>query len=140
MGIRSSQDIFNRKIDETFEGLSGVTSIVDDILVWGNNKQEHDRHLKNVLDKAKLTGLRFNPDKCQIGVAEVKIYGNIISADGLKADPAKVSTVLQMRAPENRAELETFLGTITYLTKFSPNLAEVTRPLRALLRKDVDFI
>ena len=41
MGIWSSQDIFNRKIDETFEGLSGVTSIADDILVWGNNKQEH---------------------------------------------------------------------------------------------------
>jgi len=52
----------------------------------------------------------------------------------LKADPAKVSAVLEMRTPENRAELET-LGMITYLTKFASNLAEVTSPLHALLWK-----
>lgn len=140
MGIRSSQDIFNRKIDETFEGLSGVTSIVDDILVWGKTRSEHDHNLKQVLDKARNAGLRFNPEKCKFGLTEVKFYGHIISADGLKADPNKVSAVLDMKTPENRPELKTFLGMITYLTKFAPNLAKVTSSLRELLRKDVEYI
>lgn len=139
MGIRSSQDIFNRKIDETFEGLTGVTSIVDDILVWGKTRSEHDSNLKRVLDEAREAGLRFNPDKCKVGLTEVKFYGHICSSDGLKADPEKISAILKMKEPGSRAELETILGMITYLTKFAPNLAEITSPLRELLRKDVEF-
>ena len=139
MGIRSSQDIFQRKIDETFENLDGVTSIIDDLLVFGSTRTEHDRNLRNVLERAKAVGLRFNPDKLKIGLTEVKYFGHVISADGLKPDPEKISAILKMRNPENRAELETLLGMITYLTKFSQNLSEITSPMRELLRKDVEF-
>ena len=63
----------------------------------------------------------------------------MISSDGLKPSPDKLSAILNMPNPTNRAELETLLGMITYLTKFQKNLAEITSPMRALLRKDVEF-
>ena len=66
MGIRSSQDIFQRKVDEIFEGLQGVTSICDDILVFGRSRAEHDLNLETVLQKSRENVLRFNPEKCHI--------------------------------------------------------------------------
>ena len=66
-------------------------------------------------------------------------FGHLICSDCLKADPAKVSAILNMPRPTNRAELETLLGMITYLTKFQRNLSEITSPMRALLHKDVEF-
>ena len=53
MGIRSSQDIFQRKVDEMLEGLLGVTSICDDILVFGRTRAEHDSNLEKVLQKSR---------------------------------------------------------------------------------------
>ena len=140
MGIRSAQDIFQRKIDEIFEQMPGVTSICDDILVFGSTRVEHDRKLAKVLEKSRENGLRFNPDKCQIGLTEVKYFGHVISSLGLVADPAKITAILNMPNPTCRAKLETLLGMITYLTKFQRNLSEITSPLRALLHKDVEFI
>ena len=139
MGIRSSQDIFQRKVDETFEGLQGVTSICDDILVFGRTRAEHDRNLLSMLEKSRENGLRFNPDKCQIGLSEVKYFGHVISSTGLRPDPEKVSAIVNMPNPTNRAELQTILGMITYLTKFQSNLSSITSPMRELLRDDVDF-
>ena len=139
MGIRSSQDIFQRKVDETFEGLQGVTSICDDILVFGRTRAEHDRNLLSMLEKSRENGLRFNPDKCQIGLSEVKYFGHVISSTGLRPDPEKMSAIINMPNPTNRAELQTILGMITYLTKFQSNLSSITSPMRELLRDDVDF-
>lgn len=139
MGIRSSQDIFQRKVDEIFEGLQGVTSICDDILVFGRSRAEHDRNLGKVLQKSRENGLRFNPEKCQIGLTEVKYFGHVISSRGLLPDPEKVSAILNMPNPTNRSELETLLGMITYLTKFQKNLSDITSPMRELLRNDADW-
>ncbi|MEW8548052.1 MAG: RNase H-like domain-containing protein [Candidatus Thiodiazotropha sp.] len=139
MGIRSSQDIFQRKVDEIFEGLQGVTSICDDILVFGRSRAEHDLNLEKVLQKSRENGLRFNPEKCQIGLTEVKYFGHVISSSGLLPDPEKVSAILNMPNPTNRSELETLLGMITYLTKFQKNLSDITSPMRELLRNDVDW-
>jgi hypothetical protein len=55
--LKSSQDEFQRKIDESFEGLDGVVAIVDDILVFGHTREEHDKNLRSV---AKCTSLTSN--------------------------------------------------------------------------------
>ncbi|XP_052809376.1 uncharacterized protein K02A2.6-like [Mya arenaria] len=138
-GIKSSQDEFQRRMDECLEGLTGVKCIVDDILVHGKTLEEHDTNLRNVLGRCRETGIRLNPDKSKIGLTEVPYFGHILTSDGLKPDPDKVASILQMKAPTSRAELETLLGMVTYLSKFSPKLAELTNPLRALLKNDVHF-
>jgi hypothetical protein len=86
MGIKSSQDIFCQKFDEFFEDVTGVTSIVDDLLVYGRTIGEHDANLTRVLDRARENGIRFKLDKCVIGSQEVKYFGDVLTADGLKPD------------------------------------------------------
>ena len=88
-GISASSDFFQLKCNEIFEGLPGVTAIVDDILIYGRTRQEHDRNLWSVLDRAREKGIRFNSEKCTIGVNEVHFFGNIITDKGLKVDPSK---------------------------------------------------
>lgn len=138
-GLKSSQDEFQRKIDECFEGLPGIVAIVDDILVYGRTRQEHDKNLRSVLERSIEKGIRLNEDKLEVGVTQVPYFGHIISSEGLKPDPSKVSAVKDMQPPRNKAELETVLGMINYLAKFAPNLSEITSPLRSLLVKDVQF-
>lgn len=139
-GLVCSQDLFQRKIDEAFEGVNGVVAIVDDVLVYGRTLDEHNRNLRNVLTRARMKGIRFNPDKCVIGVQEVPYFGHILCASGLKPDPGKVSSIVDMQPPRDRGELETVLGMVNYLTKFAPNLADITAPMRSLLRRDTEFI
>lgn len=59
MGLKSSQDVFNRKMDEAQEGLQGVAWIVDDIICYGSSKAEHDKILRNLLTRAREKGLKF---------------------------------------------------------------------------------
>ena len=96
--------------------------------------------MRNALNWAREKGVRFNPDKCVIGVTEVPFFGHVISDTGLKPDTSKIEAVLQIPAPDCRAKLETFLGLVNYLGKFTQNLSEVTHPLRSLLQKDTEFV
>lgn len=139
-GLKSSQDEFQRKVDECLEGIQGVVTIVDDILVYGSTRLEHDLNLRRVLDRSRHKGIRFNVDKLEVGVTEVRYFGHLLTSSGLKPDPNKVSAIHDMKPPKNQGELETFLGLVNYLAKFAPNVSEVTAPLRQLLIKTNEFV
>ena len=139
-GLKSSQDEFQRRVDECFEGLDGVIALVDDIIVHGKTRQEHDENLRRALLRSRERGLKLNRDKLEVGVTKVKYFGHTLTAKGLEPDPDKVSAIHAMKPPTNKSELETLLGMVTYLAKFAPNLSEITSPLRSLLTKDVLFV
>ena len=121
-GLKSSQDEFQRKIDESYEGLEGMVALVDDILVYGKSREEHDKNLKAVLERSRQKGIKLNSDKLVVGVSEVDYFGHLLTSEGLKPDPSKVSAIKDMQPPCNKAELETVLGMINYLTKFFTKL------------------
>lgn len=79
-------------------------------------------------------------DKLAFGLSEVPYFGHILSADGLKPDPGKITAIRDMEHPRDRKELETVLEIINYLGKFSPNLSEITHPMRQLLHNTSEFI
>lgn len=138
-GIVSAQDEFQRRVDETYEGLRGVACIVDDIIVFGKTKQEHDTNLRAMLNRTRERGIRLNPDKCRFCVSEVSYFGHKLTADGLKPDPLKVKAIREMPPPTSEADLETVLGMVNYLARFAPNLADVCALLRHLLRQEKEF-
>jgi hypothetical protein len=86
-GLICAQDIFQKKVDEAFGDLPGVTGIADDIVISGKTRDEHDKNLKAVMELAQETGVRFNPDQRQIARTELSFLGHTISATGLKPDP-----------------------------------------------------
>lgn len=84
--------------------------------------------------------VKLNSDKLAVGLTEVQYFGHILSADGLKTDPGRIVAICDMEHPRDRKELETVLGMINYLAKFSPNLSEITHPMRQLLHNTSEFI
>ncbi|XP_056891952.1 uncharacterized protein K02A2.6-like isoform X1 [Takifugu flavidus] len=70
-GIISAQDEFQRRVDETYEGLQGVTAIVDDILIFAKTKEEHDKNLHAMLQRSRERGVKLNPEKSTICATEV---------------------------------------------------------------------
>ncbi|XP_048583876.1 uncharacterized protein K02A2.6-like [Nematostella vectensis] len=138
-GLICAQDIFQKKVDETFGDLPGVTGITDDIVVYGRNRKEHDYNLKAVMERARETGLKFNADKCKIASKELVFFGHTLSADGLKLDPAKVEAINNMDPSTSLTDLQVFLGMTQYLSRFIPNLASTAAVLWDLTRKSSQF-
>lgn len=138
-GICSAPEVFHRKFGEVFEGLPGVLTYVDDILCWGSSKQEHDQRLQAVMKRAQDNSVKFNKNKCKIGLKQVHYMGHVFTENGIKPDEEKVAAIHKIDTPSCRKDVERFLGVVTYLSRFIPNLSEVTAPLRVLLKKDVQW-
>ena len=71
--------------------------MIDDILIWGKDQDEHDKRLKQVLDICSSRNLKLNPKKTKIRVSEVKYLGHVFTADGLEIDQEKVQAVNEMQ-------------------------------------------
>ena len=138
-GLVCAQDYFQMQMDQIFEGIQGVTPLVDDVLISGSTQEEHDMTLRQALERAKERKLKLNPEKLTVGVQQVDYFGHLVTSEGLKPDPAKVNAIMNMPAPTDKKELSTILGMMTYLSKFSPSLSEATKPMRDVLKDDVEF-
>ncbi|VDI69620.1 Hypothetical predicted protein [Mytilus galloprovincialis] len=138
-GIKSASEVFHKAVCKILHGLNGVESFIDDILVWGCTKEEHDKRLKEVLERIRTANLKLRRDKCEMGISEVTYFGHRYTREGLKIDDNKVKAITEMKSPTTKKELERFLGMVTYIAKFVPNFSSNTAVLRDLLKKDVPF-
>ena len=109
----------------------------DDILIWGDSIEQLRERTTQVFKSVQTHGLKLNRAKCQFEKTEVTFLGHLITDKGVEADPSKVEAIKDMSNPTTKKELQRFLGMITYLGKFIPNLADHTQPLRKLLAKDI---
>ena len=91
------------------------------------------------MERCLQKNIKLNPTKLQFKLTEVKFMGNIITANGMKADPDKVTAITTMSKPRNKAALLRFLGMANYLSPYCSNLSTVIRPLTALTQKDLPF-
>ena len=113
--------------------LEDVICLVDDVLIFGRNKEEHDSHITVALGRIKTAGATINKDKCEFGKNCILFLGHIINEQEIQADPAKTEAIMKMKPPTNITELSQFMGMINQLRKFSQDLAHLTHPLRGLL-------
>ena len=134
-GITSAPEHFQRRMNQILAGMEGIVCLIDDILVYGRTQDEHDQRLLAVLKKIQDAGLTLNKDKCEFNTTSIKFLGQVVDSEGVKADPAKIRAILELKPPTNVKELRHLLGMANQLSKFSPNLAQETKPLRDLLSK-----
>jgi len=106
--------------------------MMDDVLVFGRNQEEHKERLKAVMSQLRKKGVTLNRDKCEFGMTEVKFLGHIVSQDGIHPDPEKVSAINQMKTPQNVSDLRRFMGLVNQLGKFSSAVAQISQPLRVV--------
>ena len=134
-GISSAPEHFQKRMSRILEGLEGVQCQMDDVLVFGKDREEHDIRLAAVLKRIQTAGATLNPEKCEFRKTKLKFLGHLIDERGIQADPEKTSAILEMSPPTNIPELRRFMGMVNQLGKFSRNLAQLTQPLRELLSK-----
>ena len=107
---------------------------LDDILVTGLTEKEHDENLVRVMTRLQNAGLRLRKEKCKFRQTSVKYLGHHIDAEGVHPTGEKVEAIAEARAPENVAELRSYLGMINYYHRFLRNLSSVLAPLHQLLQ------
>ncbi|GFY18717.1 retrovirus-related Pol polyprotein from transposon 412 [Trichonephila clavipes] len=112
---------------------------LDDVIIGGRTFEEHLQNIRKVLSKLSDANLKLNPSKCKFFQKEVNYLGHIISAEGVRTDPEKVSAVKNWKRPENLRELRSFLGLCTYYRKFVKGFSNIARPLHKLTESKQKF-
>ena len=131
-GINAASEIFQETIRELLTGLPGCRNISYDIIVFGKGQEEHNKNLRGVFQRLKENNLRLNKDTCQFSKTEIKFYGSV----GVRPDPKKVDAIHEAQPPQNPSEVKSLLGMAQYVSRFIPDYATITTPLRLLTRQD----
>ncbi|XP_063547273.1 uncharacterized protein K02A2.6-like [Cydia strobilella] len=139
-GVNCAPEVFHAKLRQYLEDLDGVESFIDDVIVWGSTREEHDARLERLLQRSKEIGIRFNKEKCKFCVTEIIYLGHKFDKQGMRPDDSKVRAIMEMPYPEDRKGLERFLGVVNYLSKFIQNYSDSVAILRGLLKKDSEWI
>ena len=125
-GLMNAGDTFQRAMDIDFIGEIGkfVVIYMDNITVYSRSDSEHIHHLEKNFIKCRKFGISLNPKKSNFALEEGKLLGHIISKDGIKIDPERVSVILKVGEPRSKKEIQSFLGQVNFLRRFIPSFAE----------------
>ena len=140
-GITVAGDVFQRKLDTIFGNLSQVACIADDIIIMGYkaDHSDHDTAFTRLLQTARENNVKLNFEKLQYKQTQVDFFGETYTTDGHKPSSDKVKAITNMPQPANKKELQSFIGMVNYLGKFTPRLSELAECLRDLIRINVPF-
>ncbi|KAI2644440.1 Retrovirus-related Pol polyprotein from transposon opus [Labeo rohita] len=133
-GISSAPEIFQREMNNLLRDHEGTAAYMDDIIVYGETQEVHDRRLQRVLKTLSDAGLKLNEDKCLLRQTQLRFLGHVIDSHGVRPDKEKVAAIMNVLPPQNVTEVKRILGMVHYLGRYIPGLAEITRPLNDLLK------
>ncbi|GJU52175.1 putative reverse transcriptase domain-containing protein [Tanacetum coccineum] len=111
-----------------------VIVFIDDILIYLKNKQEHEEHLKPILELLKKEELYAKFSKCEFWIPKVQFLGHVIDSEGIHVDPAKIQSIKDWTSPKSPTEIRQFLGLAVYYRRFIEGA-----PILALPEGSEDF-
>ena len=111
-----------------------MTVIADDIMVVGKmqNHRDHDQALTTLLQTAKACNVRLNYEKLQYKQTKVECFGEMYTVNGCKPAQSKVKAIVEMPPPDHKKQVQSFIGMVNYLSKFSAHLSELAEPIQEL--------
>ena len=136
----SASEVLQKRVYQTFGDIDDVHVIADDIIIASDSAVEADRTLIKLFKRAQEKNVKFNIAKLQLKKSEVSYMGNIIGSNGVKPDPYKVETIVNMREPECKKDIQRLIRILNYLSQYIPGISTVTAPMRSLLKADVSFV
>ncbi|GJX40731.1 putative reverse transcriptase domain-containing protein [Tanacetum coccineum] len=117
-----------------------VIVFIDDILIYSKNKQEHEEHLKLILELLKREELYAKFSKCEFWIPKVQFLGHVIDSEGIHVDPAKIESIKDWTSPKSPTEIRQFLGLAGYYRRFIEGFSKIAKPMTKLTQKKVKFV
>ncbi|GJW87456.1 putative reverse transcriptase domain-containing protein [Tanacetum coccineum] len=112
-----------------------VIVFIDDILIYSKNKQEHEEHLKQILELLKKEELYAKFSKCEFWISKVLFLGHMIDSEGIHVDPAKIEAIKDWTSPKSPTEIRQFLGLVGYYQRFIKGFSKIAKPMTKLTQK-----
>ena len=136
-GTTVARDVFQHKLDQCFGMIKHVIVIADDIMIVGKqqNHRDHDLALTTLLKTARKCNARLIFDKLQYKKTEVDFFGETYTTSGCRPVQSKVSAITEMPAPTCKKQVQSLIGMVNYLSKFSERLSELAEPIRELSKR-----
>ena len=143
-GLCNASATFQRSITRALQKIqqrhgSVVMAYIDDIVIATETIEDHLERIREVFECLREAGFKMRAEKCDFMRTETKYLGRVVSAEGIKPDPAAVSKIQEWMPPRNREELQSFLGFANYYRDFIPFHAAKVQPMQELLRKNQHF-
>ena len=112
---------------------------INNIVVKSENAIEYVNHLRKSFTRMRLHQLKLNPLKCAFGVQARNFLGFLVHNRGVEVDQNNVKAIISAKAPQNKKELQKFLGQVNYLRRFISNPVGKTRVFFNLIKlKEVE--
>ncbi|GJW70611.1 reverse transcriptase domain-containing protein [Tanacetum coccineum] len=104
------------------------------------SEEEHEVHLKTILDLLQKEKLYAKFSKCEFWIQEVQFLGHVVNRNGIHVDPSKVESVKNWKTPESSTEIRSFLGLAGYYRRFIENFSKIAKPLTMLTQKNKTYV
>ena len=120
IGLTNAPAIFMDLMNRVFHPYLDqfVVVFIDDILVYSKDAQEHEHHLRIVLQTLRENKLFAKLSNCDFWLKEVSFLGPIVYAEGIRVDPVKIEAIMNWKPPQNITEVRSFLGLVGYYRRF----------------------
>jgi hypothetical protein len=147
-GLVNAPATFQRLANATLESRPGdaeeprdfVMVYMDDVIIFSKSLEEHERHVRWVLQRLRDAKLYVRPSKCNWFTQRCNFLGHVVSEAGIEVDGRKVEAIVQWSAPRNPKELMSFLGAANYFRRHIRKFSHMAAPLTELLRKDRPWV
>ncbi|GJY05655.1 reverse transcriptase domain-containing protein [Tanacetum coccineum] len=117
-----------------------VIVFIDDILIYSKSKEEHEVHLRLVLELLRKEKLYAKFSKCEFWLQEVHFLGHVVNQNGIHVDPGKIEAVKNWEAPTSPTGVRSFLGLAGYYRRFIANFSRIAKPLTLLTQKNKKYV
>ena len=135
-GIHSASGIFQRTIEQLVKDVPRTKPRSDDVLITGENDEEHLQYIEQTLKIFQERGVRLRKEKCVFMAPEVTFLGYRVNKEGVTTVDEKIKPITDAPLPSNVTQLKSFLGMLNYYHKHLPGLATILEPLHRLLKKN----
>nr|GEU93086.1 reverse transcriptase domain-containing protein [Tanacetum cinerariifolium] len=103
------------------------------------NKEEHEEHLKLILESLKKEELYAKFSKCEFWIPKVQFLGHVIDSKGIHVDPEKIKSIKDWASPKTPTEIHLFLGLAGYYRRFIEGFSMIAKSMTKLTQKNVKF-
>lgn len=137
-GLTNAPGIFQHLMNDIFREFLDdfVVCYLDDILIFSKNREDHEKHVRLVLQKLRKAGLYAKLEKCVFHQSQVEFLGYIISGGDLSMDPKKIETIIDWKKPTTVRDVQCFLGFANFYRVFIKDYSKIAAPLTRLTCKD----